>query len=325
MRKFSLFLGDEPDDESKRLPEPMIAALDGVSAPDNEMTEQSAELELRRTQVDDLYNQWQQQTTAVEIASHENNRQRETIAALQTAMRQRESDTEDAAAEQQLSQSDNERRALRTQLDKALRESAELSRRLLAAEIALNNRAIAVTSARERFEQPTAAPATALEEKIRLAAAIEDANRRHRNELAKQTEHFENRFKQIKAVVEQRDMQIKDLEQARLEIAARCDDLAKTVGALEAARHYTQEKFESQAKLVELLESLLRAEREVEKLKIAELTAELDRERLAHAATQRATEAIRKDIGLLLPKLAVRGYRPEGSATDPALAHKNAA
>ena len=273
---------------------------------ENTISEQSAELILRRTQIADLCNIRQQQENELLAACDEIDRLRKSVIALQDTVKQHEAD----AAEQKRELLDKETITLRAHLDKALNDSAELSQRLLSVETELNDTKMAIVIAQEEVkplkEQLTAKTA----ETIKLAAAIDEANRRHRIELNQQSELFEKRIKKIEAVATMRDMQVKDLETTRLDLARRCQDLAKTVDALASTQQDAREKIDYQAKHIEALESLFRVEREAAELKITELTAEMERERLEHAAAERASAAMRKDIVLLLPKLAERQNRP---------------
>jgi DNA repair exonuclease SbcCD ATPase subunit len=309
--------------EGRHWPKLLPGPRTSVSALENTIKEQSAELTLRCVQVADLCNIREQQAAALVIARDEIDRLSKSIAVLQDTIAQQE--TEAAAAKQKLILSDKEEATLRAQLDKALNESAELLQRLLSAETAFNDREIAITSAQESVEPLKAELAAKTAETVRLAAALEEANQRPRNELDQQRTQFENQVRKLEAVVAERDMQVKDLEEARAKIAERCDNLAEIVDALENTQQHARERIESQAGHVELLEQLLKVEREAAELKIRELTAELQRERLEHSAAERASAAMRKDIVLLLPKLAARRYRPAEPEPEISISQDNAA
>ena len=175
----------------------------------------------------------------------------------------------------------------------------------------------------ERLEKKSAA---AQAEAIRIAELAEEkANLHYRDKLKQQIAHFENTISQIQAVVAERDRKIMDLEKARTELAARCDGLSKTVNSLEDSRQHAQESLKSQAEYLEFLETVLRVERETSEARINELTEEFQRERLQLQANEHASAEIRKNIVLLLPKLAERRDGHTEAAQDSFIAHKNAA
>jgi chromosome segregation ATPase len=148
---------------------------------------------------------------------------------------------------------------------------------------------------------------------------------RHRHELNDQRARFEGVLGRIKIVVAKRDQEIKRLDKARSNLAGRYDGLVKSVGALESAQQQMQAKVDSRTRLIELLESQLRAERETAERKIDESNAELQRVRSEHAVAERALEEICKDIALLLPELAVRRSRIGKPRFEVATSHMKAA
>lgn len=295
------------DSQGRHWPE-LSVARNHVREFENTISEQSAELILRRTQIAELCNVRQQQENELLAACDEIDRLRKLAIALQDTVKQHDADAD--AAEQKRELLDKDTFALRAQLDKTLEESAELSQRLLSVETELNDTKMATVIAQEEVEPLKAQLTTKTAETIKLAAAIDEANRRHRIELNQQSELFEKRIKKIEAVAAMRDTQVKDLETTRLDLAMRCQDLAKTVDALASTQQDAREKIEYQVKHIEALESLFRVERETAERKIMELKAEMERERLEHSAAERASAAMRKDIVLLLPKLAERQNRP---------------
>jgi chromosome segregation ATPase len=303
------------DADGRHWPKFLSAPRNRVSELEGRLTEQSAEITLRCTQIADLSNIRQQQDSELLNACDEIERLSEFIVVLQDTTTQHM--TEAAATRQRLIYSDNEKLTLRVQLDKALKEYAELLQRLLTVETAFNNRELAITAAQEEVEQLQAMV------KRRLADAIEDTNQRYRNELNQQRAHFEDQIKKIEAVVEKRDMQIKSLDKSRAVLAKRYDDLAKTVDALENTYKHTQEKFESQDGQVEFLETILRVERETAERQIKELTDELQRERLEHSVAERASAAMRKNIVHLLPDLAARRNRSNAPERDTVKSHND--
>ena len=295
----------------------------GVSVLEGKITEQSKELAVRCRQVADLFNLQQQQASELEIACDEIDRLNNTIESLQDTATQQK--TESAATKKTLVLAGEENIALREQLDKTLIESAGLSKRLLAAETAFNDRAIAVSVALERVEPLNAELTAALAQILRLSTALDEANQLRRDEINQQKAHFENQIRMISALVAEQDMQIRNLENVRDMQARRCDDLAKTVNFLEGTLQSTRDKCESQIRFVKVLETRLRFERETVALKIKELNLELERERLERSASELASAELRKKIIFLLPKLAARRNHRNASELDTSVTNNNAA
>jgi chromosome segregation ATPase len=227
-----------------------------ISALENTIANQSAELNLRLTEVAELYNVLQQHANKLQIACEEIDRLNQTIRALQeTATRHK---TDFAAARDRITLLENEKVALRTQLDKALHESNTLAGRLLTMEAALNVRETNVTSALEQVEFLNSELATAAAERFKLVAAVQGEKRRQRTVLNQQTSILEDKIKRTEALAATQGMQIKHLETVR--------------GKLD--------------KRVQVLEALLRDEQEVAELKIKRLTEELERNHLDHSVAE---------------------------------------
>ena len=312
-----------PDDERQHFRELLTVALNRVSVLENTVTEQSADLTLCRAQIADLCNIRNQQAAELQAAQNETERLTESVAALQETAIERESEA--AAAMHKLRLSDNDRLALRAQLDDALNYSTELSQRLLEVNMLLNDKETAVASTQEQFDRLNEAFTETQAEKRELAALIEELKHRHRNELNDQRARFEGVLGRIKIVVAKRDQEIKRLEKAHSNLAGRYDGLVKSVGALESKQQQMQAKIDSRTGLIELLESQLRAERETAERQIDESNAALQRVRSEHAVAERALEEICKDIALLLPELAVRRSRIGKPRFEVATSHMKAA
>jgi chromosome segregation ATPase len=308
------------DAEGRRWPELPSVPQNRIATLESKIAEQSAELTQRCTQVADLCNIREQQAIELHDACDQIDRLSESIAGLQVTIVQHE--TETAAAKQKLILLDKERFVLRAQLDKAKVECADLLQRSLRAETAHNDKDMIIASTQEKIEnlkaKLAATPAT-------LATAIEEANTRHRHELNQQRAHFDNQIKKLEGVVVRRDMLLKDLEIARAELAERCSDLSKTVTALESTRQLAQERIELQTGHIQAIETLFRIEREAMELKIKGLTVELQRKHVEHSAAERTSAAIRKNIVLLLPKLAARRDLPLSREQEKSVPHYTAA
>ena len=278
--------------------------------------EQSAELTLRCTQVADLCNIKLQQATELLNACDEI----EQLCAIITQLQDIASihETESVAAKQNLIQAEKEAITLRALLDKARRENADLLQRLLSVQTAFNDREVDIISTQEIFERQKAT------EKARLEAAIEVVAQRHRNEINRLREHFGNQIKRFEAIIVERDIQVRELERARATLADRCGELAKTMGVLESTQQHTQENFESQVGQVKVLEALLKIEREAAELKIKELAADLQRERLRRPSVGRSSVANHGNILQPSLRLATGQNQADGPKLTP-MPHNNAA
>ena len=266
-----------------------------ISALEKMIAKQSAELNLRCTQVADLYNVQQQQANELQTACEEIDRLSGTISTLLDTAAQYE--TEAVATKKKLILLENEKAALRAQLDKALEDSSKMTQRLLAVETAFNDRETSVASALEKAESLKAELTTELAERFKLVAAAERQKQRHRVELNQLKSGFESQIRKSETLVVSQDVQIKGLEEVR----------------------------DRAVKRVEILEALLRSEREGAQFKIKELTEELQRERLGHSAEDRAAAAMRKEIVFLLPKLAARKDQPNTCELGNLVPQNNAA
>jgi chromosome segregation ATPase len=370
------------DAEGRHWPELPSVPQNRIATLESKIAKQSAELTQRCSQVADLCNIREQQAIELHNACDQMDCLSESIAGLQDTIVQHE--TEAAAAKQKLLLSDNEKFALRAQLDKAKAECADLLQRSLRAETAVNDKDMVIASTQEKVEnlkaKLIAIPAetirlrTAIEEEantrrrheldrqrahfesqindkdmviastqeevenlkakliaipaetIRLTTAIEEeASTRHRHDLDQQRAHFESQIKKLEGIVVQRDMLLKDLEIARAKLAEHCNDLSKTVTALESTRRLAQERIELQTGNIQALETLFRIQREALELKIKELTVELQRERVKHTASERTSAAIRKNIVLLLPKLVARRDLLLSREQEKSVSHNTAA
>jgi len=295
------------DEECQRYKELLGVALNRVGMLEKIVAEQSAKLTRYFSQVADLSNKRNQRAAELEAAQEENNRLTESLVTLQETANQR--DTELAVAIEKLTSCDNDRLALQTQLDNALKDSMELSEQLLDVNMMLNDRETSAASTQEQLDRLTAALTEAQAQKRELAALIEEIKRRHCNGMNEQRARFEDLLGQAKGAVAKRDQELKELEAAHSILAGRYDCVVGSVGALENAHQQMQDKIDAQARLIEALESELDASRETAERQIDKSNAELQRMRAEHAVAEHALEEICKDISLLLPDLAMRRNR----------------
>jgi chromosome segregation ATPase len=219
-----------------------------VRALENTIAKLSAELNLRVTEIVELYNIQQQQANESQSAYDEIDRLNQVVSVLQRMMVQHK--TEVTAAQDKIVLFENEKAALRAQLDEALRESRTLASRLLGMQAAFNVRETNVASALEQVEFLNSEIVTASAERFKLVAAAQGEKRRHRSALSQQTSTLEDKIKKAEALAATQEVRIKHLEAVR--------------GKLD--------------KRLEVLEALLKSEREVAELKITRLTEQLHRD-----------------------------------------------
>jgi len=116
---------------------------------------------------------------------------------------------------------------------------------------------------------------------------------------------FESQIRRLESTIVGRDRQLNTLRETNSKLSERCDELTQTKVIFESAHKLAQEKLKFQADSIKSLESALRAEQESAEQKIDALTGVLHREREVSSAAERETASIRREIALLLPKLAM--------------------
>ena len=136
---------------------------------------------------------------------------------------------------------------------------------------------------------------------------------------------FEIEVARLRRLLEERDKQVDTLEAAHTTLSRRCEGLTVTATALEVEKKITDENLKSQAELIQVLEALLKVERETAEQKITELTLALEQERTARAASERISATMRKDIVQLLPKLVARRSLPAAPQPGTPTARTDAA
>jgi chromosome segregation ATPase len=246
-----------------RLPE--IADKD-ISVLEN-TTRQSAELNLRLTEVLELYNAQNRLANEAQIAREEIASLRQTISALQGTIAQQRTDA--GAAQNKITDLERERAVLRSRLDEALRESKALAERMLAIQTAFDARETNVASALEQVQYLNSELATAAAERFRLVAAVHGEKRR----LNQQTSTLEGKIKKTEAMAATQQMKINHLEATR--------------GKLD--------------KRIQVLEALLKSDREIAELKIKRLSDEIERYRYGYSATDGHSPAP-KALGPEMPR-----------------------
>jgi chromosome segregation ATPase len=309
------------DSQGRHWPTLMSVPRNPVTELENTVAKLSAELTQRSIQVADIYNLQHQQAGDLLIACDEIDRLSKSIGTLQHTITHLENDA--VTREKKLTQLDQENINLQQQLDKSLKECSALLQRLLIAETTLNEKELAIVSAQERHTQTKRELIAAQTGAFRAAKLGEEVNERHRNELDRQSSQFKEQIRKTDESAIEQSRQVQNLEESRAALSYRCDDLCKTLDTFESDKRNTREKYESQA--VEVLEVLLKVERESAENRIRELTAELDRERAANLDTERASAEIRRNMLVLLPKLAGLRSLSSSAKRDPSISQNNAA
>ena len=105
----------------------------------------------------------------------------------------------------------------------------------------------------------------------------------------------EKRLAQIEASHEQRERQIKDLEQARAALTERNNAMTKTLKARETALARADEKISALTERNGHLEADVQVSRTNIEKRVEDLNAALQRERMERAVVEGALEAARKD------------------------------
>jgi chromosome segregation ATPase len=235
---------------------PALSADPGadIRALEHKIAKQSTELNLRVIEIVELYNNQQRQANELQNAYDEIDRLNRVIVTLHVTTTQHKADV--AAAQDKIVISENEKEALRAERDAAFQESKVLAGRLLGMEAAYNIRQTNVASALEQVEFLNSEVVSASAERFKLVAAAQGEKRRHRTALNQQTSALEDKIKKAEVLAATQEAQIKHLETTR--------------GKLD--------------KRVEVLEALLKSEREVAERKISRLNEQLQRDRPANFA-----------------------------------------
>jgi chromosome segregation ATPase len=231
----------EPVFDPAGRPWPTLLESD-ILALEHTIARQSAELNLRLTEVIDLYNFQQQQENELQAAREEIDRLNRIVSELQQAVSQ--SKAEVAAAQNKIGLLENEKTVLREELERVVHDSRRTAGQLLAMETAFKIREGNVASALEQVELMSTELTAASAERFKLVAAVQAERKQHRNVLNERSSILEDRIRKAEAVAENRERRIKNLEEDHSRLTDRA----------------------------ELLEALLKSERETSELKIKRLT-----------------------------------------------------
>jgi chromosome segregation ATPase len=279
------------------------------------LKDQWTELASRCIQVADLCNRQQQQAAELQTARQALDDLDKSVGLLQAALTQQENETASAKealvrAEQEMAalrvQHERETAALRKQLEVAQNDAAKSQQQARNLKTAFEERGALLASARQKIEMLAAELAVKTAEAEKLAAPIDEERRQHRAELTQQSVRYETEVARLTRLLAEREQQLDTLQGAHTRVAKRYEGLARSAEGLEAAQKTAQDHVKSQAELIQVLEALLKVERETAEGRIAEITAALENERAGRAEAERSRATMRKDIVHLLPKLVAR-------------------
>jgi chromosome segregation ATPase len=197
------------DSDCTRLRELVTVNQQKLGSIETTRAEQSNELATRRSQVADLQRRLQQQGADLQVAREENRRFGERMTLTDKRTVQLESET--AALQQKFLITDKERTTLQASLEKAYAELSQVSQRLLDTDKALS-------STQMRMQKAEVALSEAQAERHRLAAAVDDINQKHQNEISAHRTNFETL--QARAAMTE-----KLLDEARQSLVERADEI----------------------------------------------------------------------------------------------------
>jgi chromosome segregation ATPase len=293
--------------DSRPWPTLEVPAKQGPSPLEKKAADQERELALRCTQVADLYDLQERQSAELQIAYTEIERLNTAFAELQETATQHAAKSADRKKINTALYQENA--VLRTKLDKALDDAAEMSKQMLRVETMFNDRELVITSALEQADLLKAELAAANAEIGRLTTVIDEAEQLRQDDADRKTAIIDELNRKIESLFVDHGIQLK----TRDKLAKRCDDIAKSAAALESANAEATSKLVAQAEHTAFLETVLRVERETAEAKIKELTEKLEDERLQRTATEQVSAAMRQEMAALLRQFATRRHLQDAS------------
>lgn len=272
-----------------------------ADGPDATSDDSGRALAARRAEIAKLQEIQQKQADALRHARGEILSLDDAAKLLRAQLKQQEKET--AAAQQAAKRADDEKAALRSELEQANANFAELLNQSAELKTAFGKREKEINAVRATVAS-LKAELTAKAGETDLTAAIEEAKTRYYTDFNKRCAQFEGQIEQLAHMLGARDEHMRNLEAENAGLAARCEVLAGRVADLDAGKHAAEKKLESQAAMVTFLDATLQAERETTGRKIAELATQLQQERLNRAAESREAAMVCKEILQLMPRLA---------------------
>jgi len=229
-------------------PEEFYPAGSGASETDiraleDTIARQSSELNLRLTEILDLYNIQARQTEALQMAREEIERLKRTVSELRSAMAQQ--DTAAVTNQEEIKRLKKDRASLSTQRALALLETETMTDRMHAMQATLNAGKANAASALAQIGNLNSELAGAMAERFKLVATVHGEKRRYNQK----TSFWEDKVKSAEAKTANQEMRVKHLEEVRRKLDTR----------------------------IQVLETLRESERETAERKIAQLSEELKR------------------------------------------------
>ncbi len=322
--------------ECQTLRQDLAAAQSLLQTIEATKTDYSIDIAAARAQIADLESNLAQRTGECLALREENRRFDERQVVLEKRAIALESDV--TAARQKLLIADDEKRALQGQLDKAVVESARLSRKLTETEASFNavqgrlrhaeaninessiERARLITSIdelNERHERERSgqnmrydslqARATTLEKVVgdardlllARAEQIREYDRRNA-EIAAERNELHERASNLQAALIEAESKFKEADQTRSAFMERNTTLARSLTAKEAALAQAEDANAALTDRVGALEAARISEKQATEQTITELDAALRREKLERAVSEGALQTARRDFAKLM-------------------------
>ena len=164
-------------------PVPMDAAERDIGALENTIARQSSELNLRLTEILELYAAQSRQADELDAAQEEINQLQQTIARLQSAVMQQR--VEIVSAQDKIACLENDKAAMGRQLDQALKEIKALTDRNAAIQLALDARETNAASALAQIDYLNSELVAATAERFKLVATVFGEKRRHNEQASR--------------------------------------------------------------------------------------------------------------------------------------------
>ncbi len=308
-----------------------------------------------RAQINELEHRLAQETTEHRTLIENHRTLREQYDSAEKRNMELEGDI--AGARERLALVDDDKRSLQIAVDKALDETARLSRTLTETENALaatraqlskveanfaetyaerGQLAVALDEVREQRQAEQNSLNMRLEALQSRAATAERLLAETRQNMIMRTEEVrafdrksveatiarnnaEKRLAQVEGMHEMRESHIKDIEKARAALAERNNSMTKALKAREAALVRAEEKIAALTERNGHLEADVQVSRTNIEKRVEDLNSALQRERMERAMIEGALEATRKDNSRLQSEVAsLRSVLRRGMSLDDA-------
>ena len=321
--------------ECTRLQEIATLAKQTIAGLERTKTEQLAELGVHRAHIAELQGVTQQQASDLRLTRDENVRLSERVVGTDQRLVQLEGEAR--AAQQEVRQVKEERAAVQASLEKTLGELAQTTRRLSEADKAVAStqarlKATEINLAEVQAERARLSAALdeanhahrdevnllnsrleALQARGTLTENLLEEARQALVARAEEMRTFDRRvvdagttndtlaerLSSVEALLAERELQIRDLEQARTLLAEEAHKLIQAATSRERTYRGAQESIREKNDLVELLEEQITAARSTHEMQIESLAAQLQREQLERSMAEGALETARKDVSRL--------------------------